>query len=121
MSVFRKSERDGEVIIDHRESPGLTFQEALAAGRSCLVAFGMPKLFKSATFTCSHCDRIVIKNPLRTRNRGECPQCDRPICDDPCAVRYALDGECRCQAKRIDEWIKSVQAQSLTQPSILQP
>lgn len=120
MGVFRKSDRDGEVIIDHRDSPGFTEHEAIAAGRSILALLGLPKLFKSPTYTCSHCDRIVVKHPLRTRNRFECPQCDKLICDDPCAVRYQLDGVCRCQSKRIQEWIDSVHKQSSTSP-ILQP
>lgn len=104
--VFRKSELDGEVVIDHRESPGFTEKEAVAAGRTVLLDFGLPKIFKQRTFTCSHCDRIVVRNPFRTRNRFECPQCDRYICDDPCAVLFKLDGTCRCRAKRIDEHMK---------------
>src|SRR6516225_6558246 len=104
--VFRKSELDGEVTIDHRESPGFTEQEAVAAGRSVLVQHNFPKLLRMPTYCCSHCDRIVVKNPFRTRNRSWCPQCDREICDDPCAVAFKLDGICRCRAKRIDEHMK---------------
>lgn len=34
-----------------------------------------------ATFTCGHCNRIVIKHPARTRPREYCRKCDALICD----------------------------------------
>jgi len=114
MNVFRKSDRDGEMIIDNREAPNFTVQEAIDGGRSVLIQHNFPKLLKMATYTCYHCDRVVIKNPLRTRNRHWCPQCDHEICDDPCAVALKLTGECRCRPKRVDEHMKKY-----SQPSLL--
>jgi len=100
--LFSKRSLDGFVEIDHRESPGFTEAEAVAAGRSYLI--GAPKHFKAATFTCSHCDQVLIKNPLRTRERAHCIQCDRDICD-PCGVTLKLTSVCQCQAKRINEFM----------------
>ena len=44
---------------------------------------GMPKLFESPTFTCKHCNRVVIMNPDRSRPRGYCRKCDAYVCDNP--------------------------------------
>ena len=39
-------------------------------------------LFEAATTTCSHCQRIVVLNPDRTRERGYCRKCVHYICDE---------------------------------------
>ena len=96
---------EGYVRIDNRESPGFTEQDGM---RNSLLPFvGKGKLFEGATNTCSHCDRVVVKNPDRTRARGHCPACDYFICD-PCAADYHLTSECRCRNKRYDELIRGV-------------
>jgi len=38
-------------------------------------------------YTCSHCQAIVVLNPLRQRERAYCPGCDHYICDTCEAVR----------------------------------
>lgn len=55
-----------------------------------------------ATYTCSHCDAVVVMNPLRTRERGYCRGCDKYICDNCTAIR-ARTLECRPMQKVIDE------------------
>jgi hypothetical protein len=102
--VFSRREAEGYVLIDHRDSMGLTEEERIAARLSPLMPIGKGQRLEAPTFCCSHCDRIVIMNPLRNRERTVC-KCDRYICDDPCAIRYALTGECRCRQKRIDEFM----------------
>lgn len=52
-------------------------------------------IFESATYTCSHCDRIIMKHADRTRERGFCRKCDSYICDKCEAVRVATGGECK--------------------------
>lgn len=44
-------------------------------------------LMESATVTCSHCHRIVVLNPDRTRPREYCSGCDHYICDGCAAIR----------------------------------
>lgn len=44
-------------------------------------------LLESATVTCSHCHRIVVLNPDRTRPREYCAGCDHYICDGCAAIR----------------------------------
>jgi len=41
------------------------------------------------TYTCSHCQRVVIKNPDRTRERYRCRGCNHHICDACEAKRFA--------------------------------
>lgn len=53
--------KEGYLLIDNR-----------AAGGS---------LIEQATFTCSHCQRVLPLDPLRQRPRGYCKKCDRYLCD----------------------------------------
>lgn len=46
---------------------------------------------ESATFTCADCERVVVLNPQRTRERGYCPKCDHYLCDD-CETRRVASG-----------------------------
>lgn len=40
-------------------------------------------LVEAATLTCCHCQRQVIINPLRTRERNHCRKCHAYVCDSP--------------------------------------
>jgi hypothetical protein len=52
---------------------------------------GLPEgsVFEAAVITCSHCQRSLIRNPERTRERAYCPGCDHYICDGCEVVRQA--------------------------------
>lgn len=74
--------KEGYLIIDHRASPGLTQEQALAMGLNpAQVSDG--KMMEAGTATCCHCNAIVILNPMRVRERGHCRKCDAYICDNP--------------------------------------
>jgi predicted RNA-binding Zn-ribbon protein involved in translation (DUF1610 family) len=78
-------------MIDHRASPGLPEDIARATGLDPAFA-GEGKLLEHATLTCSHCKASVVKNPLRTRERANCPQCgNHYICDFCEAERHQAD------------------------------
>jgi hypothetical protein len=77
--------QQGYLLVDHRASPGLTEQQALAAGYDPRLS-GEGKVYEADTMTCAHCKTVVVKNPLRTRDRPHCYQCDHYICDI-CAVK----------------------------------
>jgi hypothetical protein len=63
-------------MIDHRASPGTpTVPEGY--------------LFEAPTYTCAHCQFIVVMEPRRERAREVCLKCMAIICD-PC---HAV-GEC---------------------------
>lgn len=70
--ILSKKAREGYLLVDHRASPGIK---------------GMPALFEAATFRCSHCEKNVIRNQARTRERAWCPVCDKYVCDECEAVR----------------------------------
>lgn len=100
MKPFSRRSFEGYVCIDHSESPGFDENIAREGHRLSLLPFlGKGQKFQAATNTCSHCDRVVIRNPLRTRARGHCSACDYFLCD-PCNANYYLTSECRCRAKR---------------------
>lgn len=79
--------RESYLMIDHRASPGVSAEDAAASG---MPAVGAGQLFEAGTITCAHCQRIVIRNPQRTRPRGYCAKCDYYICDSP-----ACHADCR--------------------------
>jgi hypothetical protein len=71
-------------MVDHRASPGLPVDFYKPLG-SDMPAVGEGKMLEMATITCSHCNSIVVKNPLRVRERAYCSKCDHYICDS-CSV-----------------------------------
>ncbi len=51
--------------------------------------------------TCSHCQFQIVLNPGRTRDRSECPRCDKYICDG-CAGLYAKTNDCQNFQRTLD-------------------
>lgn len=73
--------REGYLMIDHRASPGLDEGLARYVGLDPTLA-GEGKLLEAATLTCSHCKAVVVKNPLRVRERAQCAKCGwHYVCD----------------------------------------
>jgi len=52
--------------------------------------------------TCAHCQRQIVLQPLRTRDRGECRLCDKYICDE-CDVVYRKTDECASMQRKFDK------------------
>lgn len=82
-----KKRHEGYLLIDHRNSPGIG---------------DMKGIFEAATYTCKHCQVVVVINPLRTRAREYCPKCDHYICDK-CGAIMARTGECVTFEQIIEE------------------
>jgi len=79
----------GEIVIDHRASPGLPEDIARQAGydpRLCREG----KMYEAATLSCAHCPVVVVKNPFRTRERHSCQKCGGHYICDPCAFKATL-------------------------------
>lgn len=91
MSALKRHE--GYLLIDHRYSEGVP--------GSALATPGSVR--EMATITCSHCQAIVIINPLRTRARNYCPKCNHYICDRCEGIRVASGGACKTFKQIIDE------------------
>jgi hypothetical protein len=108
MALFSKRSLEGYYAVDHRAVDVPTCE-------------GMPpgvrngQMFETPTITCSHCQAVVIVNPLRTRERAYCGKCDHYICDGCEAVRVARGGECKTFKQLMDE----VEAAALKQKSSL--
>ena len=93
MKLFSKESLLGYFKLDHRESPGIPNMPFRAKGQ----------LFETSTITCSHCEKILILNPNRTRERAFCPKCDKYICDECEAIRVQSGGNCKPFKQVIDE------------------
>ena len=100
--MFSKRELEGYLMSDHRESPGFTPGQAVIPGCDALP-IGPGALFEAPTVNCSHCERLVVINPNRTRSRGYCPKCDHYVCDE-CEAARVKTGICRPFKQVIDEW-----------------
>ena len=106
--VFLKDDLCGYVLIDHRESPGFTPEQCIAGGRSKIAGhLGAGQKFEAKTDFCTHCERVVIRNPDRLRQRGYCWNCDHFICDD-CAIVMKVSGECKSMKQKMDELFRSL-------------
>ena len=79
----------GYYMIDHRAC-GLP----TSAGRP---------LFECATYTCTHCERVVVMEQTRTRPRYKCGGCSHLICD-PCAAekQAVYGGLCVTYKQKLD-------------------
>lgn len=82
----------GYLQIDHRDSPGLSPADVAHIPGAQAVAGGQQ--LERDTKTCSHCQRLVVLNPGRVRQRAYCPKCDAYICDGCEAERVKTGGDC---------------------------
>lgn len=97
---------EGEILIDHRNSPGVSSE--------LLIANGLPPesgrgIYEGVTYTCGHCQRIVFVNSLRNRERHFCRGCEHVICDG-CAAEKAKTLTCRPFKQVVDELLTAAEA-----------
>lgn len=78
--IYSKKSHEGYLLIDHSASPGT-------------AGVGEGSRFEAATYTCFHCQKIVVIHPRRTRDRGYCGKCDHYVCDG-CEDIRVKTGEC---------------------------
>lgn len=95
-----KRAHEGYLVADHRNSPGIPAPVLQAVGLPACLGQGLAEF---PSYTCSHCQRIVMLNPLRTRDRAYCPKCDHLICDECEAVRVASGGDCKTYKQVVEE------------------
>lgn len=103
---------DGEVEIHQPlglENPILPGVGALP--KSSVVRF--------SSYTCNHCNTVVMTNPMRTRPREWCSHCNRYICDR-CGAVMAKTGECVPMAKIVAQAQRAAETNSPL-PKILVP
>lgn len=80
---------EGELLIDHRQSPGIAPEEMPAGIHAPGVVVGKGERYISATYTCPHCSTVVILNPHRNRPRNWCWHCNQRICDQSHCILMA--------------------------------
>ncbi len=94
-----KRDLEGYFMMDHRHANPVPDHLLRAAGLPANAGRG---LFEAPSYTCSHCQRQVIVNPDRSRERAYCRGCDHYICDE-CGARRALTLECKTFKQIVDE------------------
>ena len=99
-----KRSHEGYLLIDHRVSPGVP--DALMVPQGYPVGSGRG-VFESPTYTCSHCEAVVVMNPDRSRPRTWCKKCDHYICD-ACGAQLAATGICYPFKARVNDLLSKV-------------
>lgn len=95
---------EGELTIDHRNSPGLPAWFAERQGLDP-KQLGEGGVFSTFTKGCTHCGGVVVMNPNRTRPRNHCFRCDHYICDG-CAAVAALPDYVHRSFKELVDLVK---------------
>jgi hypothetical protein len=95
----------GYLLLDHRNSPELP-------------PGVVSPLVEASTFTCSHCQTVVIMNPQRTRERAYCRGCSHLLCD-PCGAVRAQTGKCKTFKQVVDEILAEAEKQAESDSSVL--
>lgn len=103
---------EGYVLIDNRNNPGVPDEIVLAQGLPAGAGTG---IFEEACYTCSHCERQVVKNRARTRPRGFCTGCNKVICDE-CDTKYHASGHQCIPFKAFAEEVRNAAAKGIADP-----
>ncbi len=67
--------------------------------------------FEADTYTCSHCEFVVVLNPQRKRERYKCPTCSHHICDR-CAGNRVMGEPCVPFKRMAEEKIEAALRQA---------
>ncbi len=102
--MFSKTELEGYLEIDHRESPGFTPEQAKEARWGKTMPVGS-KQFKLVTYKCCGCEAMIVVRPERTRERTWCRACDAFMCDG-CAWALKITGNHKPMQQIIDEFMR---------------
>lgn len=72
---------EGYLMIDHSHSPGIPEELARRWAAQGTVVKAGSTVLEAGSYTCAHCQFIVIKNKNRTRPREICRKCMAIVCD----------------------------------------
>lgn len=117
MNLNQLSQRakEGYLFIDHSQTQGLSDEMVAAVG---LPAGAGKGVFEAPTYTCSHCNGVVIMNPDRKRDRAYCTGCDHLICDN-CGVIRAQTRKCKTFKQLVDEVLASTETRQVDSSIVL--
>lgn len=99
------------IIFNDAVPRGLGYVEIDQRPVEAALPPGTVRHFEADTYTCSHCERVVIVNPLRLRPRYKCKGCSHHVCDE-CASKVAAGEKCRTYAQFIEEQREKVERQT---------
>lgn len=71
----------GFLIVDHSASPGIPADLATKWERMGIPVAREGVTLEMDTHTCTHCQKLVLRNPLRKRLREVCRKCMHVVCD----------------------------------------
>jgi hypothetical protein len=107
MPVKTLRDLEGELTLDHRDSPGVPADMLHKVGLPAEAGRG---LFQTPIYTCGHCQRgvTVIVKPFGMREkRYVCSQCRKVLCDE-CGKRKALTGMCDPFEAKVERYLKAL-------------
>ena len=73
---------------------------AIRTGKQVIVPPSEMTVYEADLLTCGHCNKQMLKNPHRKRDREWCFSCDRYLCDAPNGGCAALKYVVGCQTMR---------------------
>jgi hypothetical protein len=96
---------------------GLGYFEVDQRNVEAELPVGIPRHFEADTYTCSHCNYVVVMNPARVRERYKCKGCNHHVCDG-CAAK-AIEGEaCKTMLQKAYEHLERASRQPDPSPII---
>lgn len=117
LNMSSKRSHEGYLLMDHRA--GDPVPDELVRDADLPPGAGRG-LFEAATYTCSHCQFVVVIEPKRTRERAYCRRCDHFICDG-CGAIYAQNKICKTFKQIVEETLEAAEKQAVSVPIILLP
>jgi hypothetical protein len=115
-----KRDLEGYLKIDHRDSPGLAAPDLVRAGLPGNMPIGAGKMLEAPTYTCPHCQTVVVINPNRQRERAWCRQCDHYVCDG-CGAAMQASGYVHVPFKKVIDDFLNAAAKDKPAPHIVLP
>lgn len=97
---------EGELMIDHRASPGIPEDMARRVGLPP-KQLGEGSLFEAAILRCNHCSTPQIKNLNRIRPRYSCAKCNFAYVCDNCAATMTLPQYVHRTIDEISDMVRS--------------
>ena len=93
------------LILNDDQPRGLGYVEIDQRAVSNELPPGTMPYFEADTYTCRHCERVVVLNPARIRERYKCSGCSHHICDD-CAAKRVSGEACKTYAQIVEEQLE---------------
>lgn len=108
MSVKRLQDLEGELLIDHRNSPGVPKELLAASGLPLEAGRG---IYEGPIYTCNHCQKgvtVVVAAFGMREKRYVCGSCKKVVCED-CARQKHITGVCQTFESKVDQYLQSIE------------